>query len=120
MNPERKNKGQKEYTRKEFLSLAGKNVLLLMALNTLSEQTSHAGEEKPIKNKEVKKMARLAYNDKKEPYELKDAKAPLWVCGCGLSKNKPFCDGSHKRCQDEEHNALYLYDDKSRVKITGD
>jgi CDGSH-type Zn-finger protein len=19
-----------------------------------------------------------------------------WYCGCGLSKNQPFCDGSHK------------------------
>jgi CDGSH-type Zn-finger protein len=21
---------------------------------------------------------------------------PVWACGCGKSKNLPFCDGSHK------------------------
>jgi CDGSH-type Zn-finger protein len=27
---------------------------------------------------------------------------------CGLSKKKPFCDGSHKRAKDEEDGKLYL------------
>ncbi|NBT49398.1 MAG: CDGSH iron-sulfur domain-containing protein, partial [Actinobacteria bacterium] len=21
---------------------------------------------------------------------------PIWACGCGKTKNSPFCDGSHK------------------------
>jgi CDGSH-type Zn-finger protein len=36
---------------------------------------------------------------------------------CGLSKKKPFCDGSHKRAKGEEDGKLYLYDQERRVEI---
>ena len=35
-------------------------------------------------------------------YPTKFPKAPsfrLYICACGLSKNKPFCDGSHRKSQ---------------------
>ncbi|MHA1538729.1 MAG: CDGSH iron-sulfur domain-containing protein [Alphaproteobacteria bacterium] len=33
----------------------------------------------------------------KEPYQVKlEAKKTYAWCACGLSKNQPFCDGSHK------------------------
>jgi len=32
------------------------------------------------------------YNSKGEDIPVKDQ---LWLCRCGASKNKPFCDGSH-------------------------
>ena len=29
---------------------------------------------------------------------------------CGLSRNQPFCDGSHKKTKDEESGKVYAYD----------
>ncbi len=34
----------------------------------------------------------------------------IHVCMCGLSKNKAFCDGSHKKTSDEKDHELYHYD----------
>jgi CDGSH-type Zn-finger protein len=34
----------------------------------------------------------------------------VWLCKCGLSRNQPFCDGSHKLTKGEEDGKLYWYD----------
>ena len=34
--------------------------------------------------------------DSPKEVSLKEGKSYAW-CGCGLSKNQPFCDGSHKK-----------------------
>jgi CDGSH-type Zn-finger protein len=63
-------------------------------------------------------MARLVKHERNFPYEIpKDAKLPVHICACGLSKNKPFCDGSHRATRDEEADAVYVYDDQGRAKM---
>lgn len=32
----------------------------------------------------------------KAPYKADLAPGTYWWCACGMSKNQPFCDGSHK------------------------
>ncbi|MFP3346468.1 MAG: CDGSH iron-sulfur domain-containing protein [Sulfolobaceae archaeon] len=64
-------------------------------------------------------MARLVRHDKNFPYQVKASNGEVfYICACGLSKNKPFYDGSHKRTQDENPNEIYVYDNENRVKIS--
>jgi CDGSH-type Zn-finger protein len=54
-------------------------------------------------------MRKVVKSDK-QPFEIKPQPRPVFICMCGLSKNQPFCDGSHKKVTDEEDGKTYEYD----------
>lgn len=57
-------------------------------------------------------MARKVTKTAKGPFEIKLQQESAWICLCGLSKNQPFCDGSHQKVTDEPEDKLYEYDDQ--------
>lgn len=60
-------------------------------------------------------MPRLVKKEAHGPKEVGDKH----ICMCGLSKNQPFCNGSHAKTVGEDEKKLYWYDeDCKREEIT--
>ena len=63
-------------------------------------------------------MPREIRCDGEGPIKIEPTDKPVWVCGCGLTENFPFCDGNHKKTKDEDAGKLYRYDaDGTRHEI---
>ncbi|WP_299236300.1 CDGSH iron-sulfur domain-containing protein [Natronomonas sp.] len=73
-------------------------------------------------------MTRKITHDKEGPYvidedELADQGGTVAVCQCGLSANKPHCDGSHQAAADEDEDVVYEYegdDDEGERTVVSD
>lgn len=54
-------------------------------------------------------MPRLVRYDGAGPIKIEPQEKPVWICGCGLTRKFPFCDGAHKLCADERPGKTYVY-----------
>lgn len=63
-------------------------------------------------------MPRLVRYEGSGPIKIEPQDKPVFICGCGLTKKFPFCDGTHKICRDEGAGKTYVYgDDRTVVEV---
>ena len=64
-------------------------------------------------------MARIVRFVATGPVKVEPSDKPLFICACGLTKNFPFCDGSHKPTRSEEPGTLHVYGADRQPKSSG-
>ena len=57
-------------------------------------------------------MARWVKVERCSPYRVEVGDEILFICGCGLSREMPYCDRSHKFCWHEDPEKIYVYDER--------
>lgn len=67
-------------------------------------------------------MPRLVRLTACKPYKIEPKDFPpdgksIWICACGLTRNPPYCDKSHKLCETEPADSLFTYDDGVRREL---
>ena len=63
-------------------------------------------------------MARLVLHKEQHSVKIQIGDEIKSMCMCGLSKNKPYCDHSHRKTLDEEEGKVYVYDkDGNRIEL---
>jgi CDGSH-type Zn-finger protein len=56
-------------------------------------------------------MPRLVKRTPQEPTRYVIEGKEVWLCKCGLSKNQPYCDSSHKLTKTEEAGKQHAVSD---------
>lgn len=65
-------------------------------------------------------MPRLVKRFRQEPFAITVGGETQSICGCGLSGNLPYCDGTHETTAGEEFAKLYWYDEDAERHETPD
>ena len=63
-------------------------------------------------------MARIIRLSATGPIKVEPQDKAIFICACGLTKNAPFCDGSHKKSRDEPEGKCFVYNpDLERTEV---